>query len=372
MRRISGLFKSGLTFTTIFVFFLYLPVVSIPFINTGENWFVALLGLIFPITLFLIVCLFFAWLLLRSKWAWICFAVIICGAQQIFALIGFNVPRNFVKEKRSGTLRIMQWNVTSWDEGYHEKNPRRQYREDMLQLVKDQDADILCFQEFFEPYENISYEPNISPIVQMGYPYYYFVPSFSYKRDFGNGITIFSKYPISDSASTPLSSEKEGENILYCDIKIKDQQFRVITTHLQSVRFNENDYASIRQIKSREEGGLKDSRSIIRKLKMGYTRRYQQAALLAKQIQTSPYPVVLCADFNDIPNSNTYFTVKGGLQDAFLKKGVFFGRTFRFISPTLRIDYIMADEKFKILQQKIIHVPYSDHYPLVADMEFRD
>ena len=372
MRRVSRLLKTVLALVTTFVSLLYLPVALIPFVDTGKNWIVALLGLIFPITLFAMLGLFVIWAIWKSKWAWLCLVVILCGVQQVLVLIGFNIPRDFIQKKGPGTLRVMQWNVTSWDEGYHGENPRRKYREAMLNLIRAQNADILCFQEFFEPYENLPYNPNIPPIVGMGYRYFYFVPTYSYKRDFANGIAIFSKYPITDSTSLPLSGEKVTEHILSCDIKINGIAIRVITTHLQSVRFDEKDYASIREIKSRKEAGLKDSKSIIRKLKVGYERRHRQTILLAEQVQKSPHPVILCADFNDVPNSNTYFTIRGRLQDSFLKAGTFFGRTFRFIFPTLRIDYILADEKLNILQHKIIQVPYSDHYPLVTDIEIRN
>ena len=84
----------------------------------------------------------------------------------------------------------------------------------------------------------------------------------------------------------------------------------------------------------------------------------------------SRHPVIVCGDFNDVPNSYTYFTVKGDLQDAFLEKGSGFGRTLRMLSPTLRIDYILADQRFKVTQYHKIEVPYSDHYPILADLEF--
>ena len=90
-----------------------------------------------------------------------------------------------------------------------------------------------------------------------------------------------------------------------------------------------------------------------------------------KEIKASPYPAVVCGDFDDIPNSYAYFTVKGDLQDAFLKRGSGFGATFRRISPTLRIDYIMADRRFSVKQYTRIKVPYSDHYPIIADLIFK-
>ncbi|MGF2411655.1 MAG: endonuclease/exonuclease/phosphatase family protein, partial [Ferruginibacter sp.] len=114
---------------------------------------------------------------------------------------------------------------------------------------------------------------------------------------------------------------------------------------------------------------LNRARAIILKLKEAYKKRALQAELMHEKIQQSPYPAIVCGDFNDVPTSYTYNTVKGNLQDAFLKKGSGFGRTFRFISPTLRIDNILADIKFEVMQFNKFEVPYSDHYPVIADLK---
>ena len=44
---------------------------------------------------------------------------------------------------------------------------------------------------------------------------------------------------------------------------------------------------------------------------------------------------IVTGDFNDVPNTYTYFTIRGKLQDAFLKQGFGIGRTYSGISPTL-------------------------------------
>jgi endonuclease/exonuclease/phosphatase family metal-dependent hydrolase len=105
-------------------------------------------------------------------------------------------------------------------------------------------------------------------------------------------------------------------------------------------------------------------------LKSGYFFRGQQSDIVRRELDKSPFPVVICGDFNDIPNSYTYSTIKGDMQDAFLEKGAGIGRTYRNLAPTLRIDYIFVDKKFKVQQVKRVLEPYSDHYPVVADVEF--
>jgi endonuclease/exonuclease/phosphatase family metal-dependent hydrolase len=97
--------------------------------------------------------------------------------------------------------------------------------------------------------------------------------------------------------------------------------------------------------------------------------RSKQAELVRRELDGSPYPVILCGDFNDLPNSFTYFKIKGDRNDAFLQRGFGVGRTFASLSPTLRIDYILADKTLAVEQFKKTITPWSDHYPLVADFK---
>jgi endonuclease/exonuclease/phosphatase (EEP) superfamily protein YafD len=67
----------------------------------------------------------------------------------------------------------------------------------------------------------------------------------------------------------------------------------------------------------------------VSKLKTAYQYRGAQADILHQKITESPYPVIVCGDFNDVPNSYTYFKVRDDLQDAFLKKGSRHGPHFQ-------------------------------------------
>ncbi|MEO5650186.1 MAG: endonuclease/exonuclease/phosphatase family protein [Ginsengibacter sp.] len=363
-------FKRLLVLLNVATIIAYVVTVFIPFINTGEYWFLAFPGLIFPLIFFALVGFIILWAILRSRWWWISLIVLLLGFQQIITVFAFNLPSTFSYEKKPNTLRVLQWNVSSWDESNKKDQNGSSFRPLMLDLVKQQDADVLCFEEFFESKDTGYFEQNISAIVEMGYPHYYFVPIETYKNDYEMGIAIFSKYPMIDSANFNFKRSKKTEHLLYTDIKVNDHIFRIFATHLQSVHFDESDYQSLSRIKRARETNLSDSRTIVSKLKRGYESRYQQAELVSQKIKESPYPSLICGDFNDVPNSSTYFKIKGNFQDAFLKKGSFIGRTFRFISPTLRIDYILTDKRFTVKQVQVIHVPYSDHYPVEADLQY--
>ncbi|MEO6637484.1 MAG: endonuclease/exonuclease/phosphatase family protein [Ginsengibacter sp.] len=362
--------KSTFVFINICIIACYLLVCIVPYIDTSKYWYVALLGLLFPLLFFALLFFIIIWAFAKSRWCWVSIIVLLLGIQQITATFGFHLPHDFNAVKKENTLRVLQWNVTSWDENNKKERGGKSHRQAMFDLVKNQNADILCFEEFFEPAKASGYDQNIGPLVKLGYPYYYFVPSVSVQNEYEDGVAIFSKYPIIDSAYFSYGENTSAENLLYADVKVQEKTIRVIATHLQSVRFKAEEYQSLSKIKHTNREGLKDSRTIVAKLKTGYTYRYSQGEMLHQQIAASPFPVVVCGDFNDVPNSSTYFTVRQNLQDAFLKTGFFIGRTFRFISPTLRIDYIFANKKFRVSQTEVIHVPYSDHYPVEADLEY--
>jgi endonuclease/exonuclease/phosphatase family metal-dependent hydrolase len=156
---------------------------------------------------------------------------------------------------------------------------------------------------------------------------------------------------------------EHSDGLLIADVAIGDTTIRVFNTHLETPGISKSDYT--------EQGEMKFSKSILSKLKNSYYLRNIQAQRTKTEVQKSPYPVVLCADLGDVPNSYAYFTLKSGLQDAFLKKGFGLGRTLRHTSPTLRIDFMFFDQSLTVLQfNNITGIRYSDHFPLLADFQF--
>lgn len=308
---------------------------------------------------------------------WLNGIAIILGVQQILAVFSFHVPQRFIVQKDPGTLRVLQWNVMSWDQGDEKKNIEsggHALRPFMMDAVKSQDADVLCFEEFFESKDTGVFKSNIRTISEMGFAYHYFVPVEDENSDDRSGIIIFSKNPIVDTASFNLNPGKKGEHLVYADVKVDDKTFRVFATHLVPIKFADWQNQRQRSEALYGDAGSDSYGKIFSELIRGYAFRYHQSQFVGGKIAASPYPVIICGDFNDIPNSSTYFNVKGNLQDPFLKKGYWTGRTtraqFGLISPTLRIDYILASRSFTVKQFQIIHIPYSDHYPVETDLQY--
>ena len=240
----------------------------------------------------------------------------------------------------------------------------------MMDLINSQNADVFCMQEFFHSNDS-SWYPNLPYISShFNYPYYYY----SHENDGDNhfiGSIIFSRYPIIDSGMVRYPRPTLPDALMYADIKVNDDTIRVYTTHLQSLQFKKSDYERIDRLKVAEGEVVADSKTIFSKLKTGITYRKIQADIVKQVLEDSPRPLLFCADLNDVPNSYTYYTVKGDLQDAFLKKGFGIGRTFSALAPTLRIDYIFADKNFKIEQFNRVVKNYSDHYLIVSDVRLK-
>lgn len=100
-------------------------------------------------------------------------------------------------------------------------------------------------------------------------------------------------------------------------------------------------------------------------MKENFRKRAEQADYIAEEIRRSPYPVVVCGDFNDTPASYTYHRMKGALTDGFRDAGKGYQYTFRQLKRIWRIDYIFYSDELKGISYDSPDTPYSDHKMVV-------
>jgi endonuclease/exonuclease/phosphatase family metal-dependent hydrolase len=351
------------------VFFFLLACLS-PYLNPQTWWFISFSGLAFPFLLLFTLLFIFWWLITKPRYAFISITALLLGYKSIAVFFAFHQPRSFHYKKESGTLRVATWNVARFIEMKRNNNKGSQTRLRMMELIKQQDADVICMQEFFHSLDSAWYQ-NINYIRDnLHYPYWYYSHDIDGDVHY-TGSIIFSRYPIIDSGMIRYPRPTLPEALMHADLKVNNDTIRIYTTHLQSLQFGKKDYERISEIERIQDSLISNSRTIFSKLKKGNSYRSIQADVIHQVLGDSPYPLLVCGDLNDVPNSYTYFTVRDDLQDAFLKKGFGIGRTFASLSPTLRIDYIFADNNFRIQQFNRIVKNYSDHYMLVADIELK-
>jgi endonuclease/exonuclease/phosphatase family metal-dependent hydrolase len=356
---------------------LFLLACANAFLHPGKWWLIALLGLIFPLLFLLLVCFVLAGIFLPGwrRWSLISFLALLIGWSNIHSFLALHPGNGFTTAKAPGSIRVLTWNIRSFDEWITKKKGASGHREKMLDFIAGQNPDVVCLQEFLHSHQSTD-SCNI-PYYQQRLHLPYFVFSHDYtwtnprNEKYEAGVAILSRYPIVDSMVmffTRPGGFHSTESLISADIQIGKDTVRVFTTHLQSVLFHGKDFHDIEIIKNVDDSILSASRSIAKKLGYAFRRRADQAREVRALLDKCPYPGIICGDFNDVPNSYTYFTIRREWQDAFLQKGFGIGRTYVYISPTLRIDYILADRKFSVLQCRKFPLPWSDHNPVVADL----
>lgn len=264
----------------------------------------------------------------------------------------------------------MSWNVEGFDILEYKKHP--EVKQKMIALINEYEPDIACFQEMTagEDTKAINYIQEF--LQKLDFPAYHY--SYNTKLDFDEhhhfGIIIFSKYPIINKQTVGDNPFDYNSIFQYADIIAGTDTIRAFNIHLQSLRFDTSNLSYIDH-PTESQKKLSNSKSILYKLKIGFQKRRYQAFAIKEEMDQSPYPVLLCGDFNDVPNSFAYETIGEGMQNAFVKKGRGIGRTFYSLAPTLRIDNIFADKRFKIVQFRKIGEKLSDHFPIIADVSLQ-
>ncbi len=359
--------KRFFIYSNVIVALVFLLACLVPYLNPGNWWFISVLAYAFPFLLLFVIFFLLGWLMiLRPKHALISFITLLIGYKSISVFWAFNKPRGFKTEKAPGSIRVASWNVARFIELKRNNNKGSETRLKMLEQIRQENADVLCLQEF-HTCTNPEFYDNIAAVQALGYPYFHFSFDADGDRHYYSSI-IFSRFPIIDSGRVRFPRPSLPEVLLHADLLVNNDTIRVFTTHLQSLQFTRHDYERIEKIKSVEDSLLANSRGILSKLKKGITYRSLQADIVHEVMGNSPHPYILCADLNDVPNSYTYFTVRGDMKDAFLEKGTGIGRSFTSLSPTLRIDYILASKELEVRQFKRVTRQYSDHFMLVSDL----
>lgn len=341
-----------------------------PWQKADKFWFLGFFSLTFPYLFIILLVFIFFWLAAKVQYALISIIAMAIAWKQIDVL--FNVKQtSFEALKKTGSLRVMSWNVKAFRGNETDRAMQRRNAEKMMKLIEETNPDLLCLQEFGQ-YDSPDVRRNyVSLLQQQGYKY--FVLSKDYTRSkvgYTSGVAIFSKYRFIKAVRTPY--QDSPESILYADMLFGKDTVRVFTTHLQSFKFSGSDYRDLQKIKNTEDSLYEASLNIYGKMKLAIKKRAQQADMLQPMLDSSPYPEILGCDMNDVPTSYSYWQLKGNRYDAFAEKGFGVGRTFIALAPTLRIDYIMPDKRFEVKQFDIIQKRYSDHFPIVADLVLRD
>jgi len=341
------------------------------YVNPNRWAAIGFLSLTVPYIAVLLFFFIIFWLILKPRLALLPLITLLIGWKQLTVIAAWHPSHTFNNTKADTTLRIITWNVRGMYGISNSFYTQQRNRQEIAKLVNNLDADVVCMQEFNNStYPNDPNANNIGLFIK-DHPHYFFARDFSNRNGkYFAGTILFSKYPILDTGKTRFVGP-EAESIIYADILKGKDTIRIFTTHLQSFEFSKEDYADIEKIKDPNVETIEASENLYSKMKTAFLLRGKQTETIRKLTDLSPYPSVICGDFNDVPNSYTYFRIRGQRQDAFLSSSFGIGRSYNALAPTLRIDYILPDDHFHITQFDMVDEGLSDHHLLVTDLSLK-
>jgi len=247
--------------------------------------------------------------------------------------------------------------------GYFDKDKKSKpdWEKDVVQIIKKRNPDILCFQEFLSlgAYDLDFFKKKLD------FKYAHFKVLKDGRKKGTFGIVIFSKYPILDIGGLEFS-QYTGNMGAWIDVQINDKKIRVMNVHLQSIRFSRADYKLIENPK--EKLNIEESKTLLKRVRDASCTRAQQVDVLMEQIKTSPYPMVLCGDFNEPPVSYGYGQVSHVLNDVYTQTQLGLETTYTGKFPAYRIDYIFTHSSIKAIDYSSKIVP-SDHKLVIAKLK---
>lgn len=364
-RRIT---KRFVILCNIIVSILFLLGANVKYFNPQHWWFLGLLTLSLPYILFVLLIFIFIWIFTRKVWIIISLLTIAVSWTAVKNIFPVHFSGSFKMQRSGNTLRIMSWNVAQFAILEHKSHP--EVKQKMLDLINQYQPDIACFQEMVGgDYDKaINYLGDFKRNLHFSEYYYSYNNRLDFDRVHHFGIIIFSKYPFVNKQTITFPPNDYNSTFQYVDVIINNDTVRIFNIHLQSLKFTQKNMQYLDNPETNTDTVLSESKSIINKLKQGFLKRKLQAERIKNEMQKSPYPIILCGDFNDVPDSYAYWKIGEGMQNTFVEKGTGFGRTYTGISPTLRIDNIFADKNFSIEQCTRVPKKLSDHFPVIADV----
>lgn len=359
------------SFAILLLCFSYLSI----FVNPNTFWLFSLCGIAYPYILFTNLLFIILWLIIKRKYTLYSLFFIIIGYSQIGKSYQFSGKSR--PEKKEDLFKVMSYNVRLFDLYNYNKDWSFNYngRNKMFQFIRSENPDIACFQEYFHDASNKFCTTDSLKAILKTEHYFSYFPQIIKNTDH-YGITIFSRYPIINTGVIDFGNNTNNIAI-FADIQKGDKTIRIYNAHLQSIKFGKEDYDVAenpdKNLNPQKNNDVnKTSKKILYKLKQAYLLRASQSEKVAKHISESPYPVILCGDFNDTPTSYAYHKISKNLTDCFVESGSGFGKSYAGKMPSFRIDYIFHDDHFRGYEFTTHEtIKASDHYPVTVWLKLK-
>ncbi|MBI1287624.1 MAG: hypothetical protein GC178_08610 [Flavobacteriales bacterium] len=360
-----GLFERLMLVINVFVLIGLLLSYLAGIISPAKFWPLAFVGMAYPVLLIATVFFTVYWMLNRK---WMLFLNI------TFLLLKWDYVQETVQFRTSppasseNGMKVMSFNVRLFDRFDWLKD--RNTKKSIYQFLFDEKPNILCIQEFF--FDHRKGATPVDTLLNVSTLNYMHVEKNRAPAKWKSFVALatFSEYPIVQKGVVFFDMEHNNMG-MFTDVDVEGDTIRIYNVHLQSIGLQDKDYALLDQlIEERVVQDSKEGKQFIQQMVGGFKKRADQADKVAEHVRNSPYPVIVCGDFNDVPTSYAYQTIRKGLEDTYTESGSGIGATYVRL-PLFRIDNILHSEDL-IATEHIVHPQVmSDHLAISSNLTFR-
>jgi vancomycin resistance protein VanJ len=296
-------------------------------------------GSLWPVTLFLfsprwvvatpLIVLIPITLMVRARWMWI---HVVSAAVILVPMMGFRFAVSTNNDvDTSGVLRVLTSNLGGGV--LHE--------EQLIDLVVNHQVDVVMLQEC---------PPSVSEplFAKLGW---------QHRQQYN--LAIGSRLPLGESTVVARHSKEHYHAIaaMSCDLRWFDNgDVRLVSVHLPTFR------PALEQIQRFEFDQW--PRAV---LKMG--RRYRSVAGSVREaVQDWDTPVVIAGDFNVPTESIYYCEFWNSYRNSYTEQGSGLGYTKHTRLHGVRIDHVLADQRWTVLKSFVGNSLGGDHRPVIAEL----
>ena len=245
-------------------------------------------------------------------------------------------------DKKDNQIRILSYNI-KYNSEYLRNN--KDSFSALISFIQQQDADILVLPESRINSTNKNLRKKLDKI----YPYN--LGSEYEANEFYLETYVFSRYPIINV------KQYDNRYIYEVDINLFDNYtIKLLACHLESNQSNSS---------------FRKGEGFINNIKKGYEARNKEVKMICDSLSQYQGPLIIAGDLNDISGSKTLNTLQKelNLNDAWWKSGFGYGATSFSKHLFFRLDHILFSHHFKSTSIEIPKVDFSDHYPIVTNLE---
>ncbi|MBX2895959.1 MAG: endonuclease/exonuclease/phosphatase family protein [Cyclobacteriaceae bacterium] len=304
-------------------------------------WPAAFLSYGFPLIICLNLILLTLALINKRLTAFIWFLFFLLGAPYLMRTLRYNNSK-----KLTNTVRVLSFNAKL----FRMPHVYDQFSTELINWIATDSSAIKCIQEYSTnpTWEGLDVTGKLRAA---GYEGYTFVAEID-DRQHNPGLAIFSTYEFINSGVVWHDPQSLNAAI-FADLKYGEKIIRVYNVHLSSMKLT-----------ARPTGWLHKIHYLFQQLKTGSVNRSKQINRLVDHMKTSPYPYLVCGDFNETPYSYVYSRMRRELTNAFEERGSGFGFTLNQKPYFLRIDHQFFSREFKLQKYDVDKtMKISDHFP---------